>query len=103
MHSNCTDYDVLDCQNKLLDGNCNNITSNGFTLGYMCPNSCNLCQRQNCQFFEGICGSFGTCIEVSYFNISTVECNCNSGYLGAWCNMCMLKITIFTFKYLFIY
>lgn len=76
---------------------CNAIQPTGHTIGYYCPVSCNLCDKQNCQVFEDICGNFGTCSEMTNFGLQTIECTCNSGYFGANCstrelNVCILKI-----------
>ena len=89
--------DLTECKVKPSNTQCNNIQSTFHTVGYYCPYSCNLCSTQNCQFFEGICGNFGTCSEVTYFGLQTIECSCNSGYFGANCNIRKLNI-IKTFK-----
>ena len=101
--SNCTDYDYTDCQAKALNSQCNYTSSNSYSVGFKCPSSCNLCGsgiKQNCQFFEDICGSFGTCSEVSYFNQTSIQCSCNSGYLGASCTMRMFKTVKKTFLFI---
>ena len=60
-------------------------------MEYYCPKSCNICGNQigpSCNFLGDVCGNFGTCSSISYFNISTIQCICDNGYLGAACNMC---------------
>ena len=83
---------IPDCNAKAAAGQCGVVLATGYTVGYYCALSCNLCGGligPSCTFLSGVCGTFGTCSATTYFGVSTLQCTCSNGYTGAACNIGM--------------
>lgn len=89
VYNNCEDQAYgPDCLRKFQEGLCNaNLSSNQNVQTY-CKKTCGLCSTSNtqlnCQGLVRNCNG-GSCSAASYFQTSTIRCNCPSNLAGSYC------------------
>ena len=88
--NNCNDlaYEP-DCRSRASQGLCETMLSNNVPIKALCPKSCNNCpsSSRNSLTCDGLvrnCNT-GTCVGVSYYGVSSIQCYCPYGKGGTYC------------------
>ena len=76
-----------DCRVKASLGFCNTYLSNGLTFSSYCPKSCNICPKNSYLSCNQVNCNGGHCVPVSYFGISSIQCNCPNTRGGTYCHL----------------
>lgn len=86
LSDDCTDIGlVVNCAVAVKAGLCDSNQSGSATVRIYCQKSCNLCPSAVCNPNVNVCNN-GTCQAATYFAQSSIQCACQSGFVGTYCN-----------------